>query len=422
MMDLLKKLLGGNSSAKPQDKPEKIILGLMELQPAIERRLEERLAPFYKDSKVAISEIMRLFGEIGAAVEALSKKPIQTENPQYEKIAKQMKVNYFARIPKILEGTVRPERADFPGISKFHEGTLAAMAQLTKITSDNRYLMHFYKEEFEALGEPIRALAQAEGQLGKAISGNAKHFNEAQKILGGIKESEGAIAVASAERERELNLMKRAEKKEGHEKKEEEAAGKKLEELQKASSEMDSEIAHLKTEIASLMLPLGRPLRKFERIAIDKKHTLAAAGMADDHLAAMRNDGKALPALKSLCAELEKMLMEGKIEEGEKDKAKHLEILRKIKEGETEGILVKLEAAEGRRREFESAIGDAERKVAEFRKIRQEEEELGAEISRAKKENEEKETESQKRLKALEARAGAFLGREVEIKISKILA
>ncbi|MFH1443031.1 MAG: hypothetical protein ABIG96_03270 [Candidatus Micrarchaeota archaeon] len=417
MMDLLKKLLGGNSHAKPPGRPEKIILRLMELRPEIERRRTELLAPFYKESDAAIGEITGLFGKIGSAVGALSRKPIKAENPQYEKIAKQMKVNYFARIPKILEAVARPERIDFGGISNFHSTTVATMVQLTKITSDNRYLMYFYKEEFEALGEPIRQLALAEGDLGRAISGNGKHFNEAHIIFGGIADLEGAIAQAEKLIERESDLMKRIEKYGGYDKKEEGDAARKLEELQKAGSEIDLEIAHQKTDIASLMQPLERPLRKFERIAIEKKHASLASGMADDHLAAMRNDGKTLPALKSLCAELERMLLDGKIEEGEKDKAKHLEILRKILEGRAEGMLMKLEAAEKRRKEMGNAIMDAERKVEEFRKIQKDREELVGELTRLKKEIDENGRERQKKLRALEEQAGNFLGREVEIKV-----
>lgn len=349
MIDLLRKLFaGGKNEKKPQEPlPKEMRLSPKDLEPYLQAELDLRLKGFYGKADGRIKAIIALFKEIEAAALEFSKKTLSVENPQYEKIAKQMKENYFSRIPKILGGVKRPEKMDYESIMKFHGETLQAMLQITKITSDNRYLVIFYKEEFGKLGGPIKALSEEEDALGKLVAENSPTYESAGRIGSSIRTAHALIAEIEEKNLRKAGLEAGLEESAGrYRKSEEESEMEKAIILDRRKKELEGIISGYKGGIAALIQPMERLLRKFEKASSDRKLGKTADAYLKDHLAAARSEGIELSELRALCTEIGKLLVENKIEEEARDKNKHLGIIRRILAGEVRELMERLGKAE----------------------------------------------------------------------------
>ena len=94
-----------------------------------------------------------------------------------------MKENYFERIPKLLSQMDAPKEINFTNLQEFHARSVAIISQIEKITSDNRYLIFFFREEFEKLGGPVKSLAKKVDEFGKGILENQKYLEEAENSI-----------------------------------------------------------------------------------------------------------------------------------------------------------------------------------------------------------------------------------------------
>ncbi|MEK6954173.1 MAG: hypothetical protein AABX01_04140 [Candidatus Micrarchaeota archaeon] len=394
-----------------------------EVNNLIERGLDLKLAPFVKNSQKTIGEITALFREIEGMAGEFSKKPLTVKDPQHEKIASQMRENYFVRIPKILGTIKKPEKIDFIAISDFHSETLSAMLQITKITSDNRYLIFFYKEEFGRMGGPIKELSEKADLLGGEISENAQKYQEAQAIYGmasgigihgaKIAELNGKIAelrIKIAKIGAELGDKKNRVN-DGQDGEIEEKLGL----LKSESARNGEEITHFKNRIGSLILPLERPLRKFEKISKDKKASLIARKYLRDHLIALKEEKPQLPDLMPIMDALEKMLRDGAIIEDEKDLAKHLEAILKIKGGAIGGWLNGLRQAEMMAEEIGGKIKGEQAKLDALLAKKGEASALEVELQKIQMEINDADALGVGEILMLSQKAGKFLGRDVKI-------
>lgn len=416
MIDFLKKIFGESPREAPAKERALIKTDLPGLESLIERKRDEALSPFFREANSKLDSILSLFMQVGRAADEFSKKPLKVENPQHEKIARQMKENYFVRIPKILSGVKKPKHVDYEEISRFHSETLRAMQDLTKITSDNRYLIFFYREEFERLGGPVKALAQESDALGALLEGNSTHFREGKALLEDARalleeekklaEKKGDLAHAVAEAGAAKGRY--IEGDEGNARRRASEHGLRI-------ADIEGQISHIKTEIASLMLPLARLLRKFEKTSQEKALSKTAAGYLEDHLVAMRSEDPGLPRLIAVCGEIERLIEENKLVEEQKDRAKHSEIIGRIKAGAAEALLSNLKSAEQVKMKLDSELKDLEKELARFEALKDEVARFEGKVL-----GEEEALKAQEKIVAarkgsLSERAGAYIGSGIEL-------
>ncbi|MFH0971285.1 MAG: hypothetical protein V1835_01835 [Candidatus Micrarchaeota archaeon] len=333
-MGFFQKLFGMGGNAKPP-LPEKTELQLKDVKIVAEQEAQKKLAPFLANAKTKIGGILSELEQIKKIAEEFSRKPIKTENPQHEKIAKQMKENYFLRIPKILDEIKKPGTLDFESVREFHVRLQKSVMQITKITSDNRYLIFFYKEEFERLGGPIKALAEAMDELGNEIGRNSEVHSTGKKINDALEEIsrwEGQLLENTAAARRIGQELEDREKNfDANAYGNAEGACKRAE---NGISRNGMQISKIKGEIAGILLPLERLLRKYEKNAPDKRNAKIAKNYYENHLGAlMAEDGK-VSGLHAICDEIDKMLSENTLSEDERDRKKHQEIFQRIRQGE----------------------------------------------------------------------------------------
>ncbi len=411
-MGFLDRILGKRRESAEGPKIQKLQVRLEDAEDAIQRELDLRMGPFYSDADMKIEGIMRLLAEVREIARAFANKPIKTENPQHEKIAKQMRDNFSKRIPKLLDDVKRPVKRDFEGVIKFHKDALKALQQLSKITYDNRYLPFFFKEEFEKLGGPVRNLAKAIEELGKGIEGSKKDYENANKYRSEIKRIDAERKRMPVEEGRVSERLKAAEALVIQTDERERNKGE-IEKIERESAGLHIEESKLRGEVASLVLPLERVLRKYERISLNKSHSAIVREVLRDHLDLLRGDGR--KGFMEICKELKEMLEEGKLQEDEKDKGKHLAVLRGIDDGRIDELILKLEEIERKIDAEEEGKKQLRKKIDSEEQREREKTEKIDKIKREMAEITEAKGKSEYDLKLLEKELGEWMKKEFKI-------
>lgn len=369
-MEFLKKLLG--ISNKPQEiKKEITEISLIESREFAIRARDAKLAPFYASSRQKVIEILDLFKEIQLRFGEFSRKEIKIETPEHEKIARQMKENYFERIPKLLSQINAPKGSDYSDLLEFHSQANGVISQIGKITSDNRYLIFFFREDFEKLEVPLRALAKKMDEFGREISLNEKYlkeFGDATGILEKIIGLESEIVKAKeAKMEMEGNAKGLLEKQGKQEDGIETEIG-----LEKSKIlDLENQISRERGEIANIILPLQRVFRKFSRIALEKRLSLLSDEFSNDYFGEISGEAGDRKLLE-LIEEVGKQLISGNISEDTKDREKHLELIARIKAGAIAASLERLRPLESSKMLAQESLKNLEEELGKREGLKRE--------------------------------------------------
>jgi hypothetical protein len=408
---------GKNKQTHIAEQRPKIEMQIDEITDFISKKSQSKLEPFISGAEGEISQILTEFKEIGIIAKELSVKPVKTENPTHERIARQMKENYSERLPKILSAIKAPEKNDYPEIQKFHSQVVGQLISITKITSDNRYLPFFFKEEFEKLGEPVRRLATTVDALGKRLAESGGFFREGEGFraeigkIGKLKleESQNSsraaeLEIALKEKNSKLDLGKKAE------------LGSKVDDSIKALAELENRQSEVKSGITALVSPLERVLRKYEKITEEAGKIKIIDDFLKDQIGTLGESGASLKEFERVCSELKKALEEDRLKEDSKDKGKHLELLEKIRTGKLGGMLSELQIAENEKNNKKGeikALKDAIGKIEGDEKNIQLD---GEEVKKYKMLMLENQAEIEKTILKLEEGLGKWADCEIKIK------
>ncbi|MFH1257429.1 MAG: hypothetical protein ABIG96_00780 [Candidatus Micrarchaeota archaeon] len=355
---------------KKEKEPEKpAAMEFPKIRGEAQRELDSKMKIFYEEAPGDVERIWEKLAEIREVLEGFSKKPIKTENPQHENIAKQMKENFFVRLPKIIGNVRKPEGKEFRDYREFHSQIVQAMAQITKITSDNRYLLFFFKEEFEKLGGPVKDLVKLVDGMGEDLQEEGKKLDGFEALMKEVEayEAEGK-RISEAEGKIAKNRMEISQLEAQLEKSGKKGTEARKIELENAAADLRRASSAKRDTIASIILPLERIIRKYVKISAEKGNSKAAEAFLGDHMDALGKPG-GMESLKIIAKEIDAMLSDGRLQEDAKDLHKHRESISRILSGELEESLAGLGGKEAEIGKIGGKIAENSREYANIARL-----------------------------------------------------
>ncbi|MBI5229375.1 hypothetical protein HY991_04645 [Candidatus Micrarchaeota archaeon] len=265
------------SAPQPETKP--LELSFSELEEFLDKEKEKSLAEIYPSSSELIQEILGEIHSLAAVLKDFEQKEVRKDMDHY-RIAIQMKENFFKRVPALLE-IKAPETISFDSLVHFHSRLFHSIASITKITSDNRYLIAFFGSDMDRIGKSMKSLASLNDELKKEIDSKAsvvQEFNSVKDHLHEIRNLEYELEVS------EKNKFKFEQEAVVLEKEKKELETELIENKQKAEAELaalERDVSSTKDVFISVVSPLERPLRKFERICLEKEQLNAVKKLLD---------------------------------------------------------------------------------------------------------------------------------------------
>ncbi len=337
---------------------------------------------------------------------------------QHYNIARQMKPEFEKRAPQALDSLKFPSAQTFGECERFHRDLATLIVQFTKISSDNRYLLVLFPENFKEIGNRMKNLASISDELGKTIEPKKTGAQKFDAISSGIRELASASEKIAAAKQEE----QKAESELAQGKAELERAQKNIEN-QGPSFRAREKILRLEEEektarqkLRGIFSPLEHSLKKYARICGDNREAKAAAEYAEDAEAAAMNEPAGQPMLAKICAGAKESLETGGMEKDEKAKAKALAALQAACEGKTVETLVQRIAL------IKIELSDAQKSTAPLlqaeRELEYAQKKLAAaqkKLSDAKQEANNARQQEESRRAALEKKAQEALGIKITV-------
>ena len=321
---LLEKIFGNKQEKKGKEEAgikegRKVSIKLNDAQTLLEREKEQKFSDFYEECAEISKKIQAGLPNLKSKLTELGNKELTDEAKQHKNIAQQMRENFSQRAPAIIDGISLPSENSYPAFAKYHLEVMNAMALLTKITSDNRYLLYFFKKDFEELGKGIKVLCETADKLAEKLKEFAPENEKIENAERKIRETEGMRNEVSETTVQTGKLDKQLEAERENERKlSEELQSKNLEGLEAALEDTKKNLLLEEMHLKEELMQLERPFRKYEKIVSDKKELFALKKYLSNLKEALSEDGKDYPQLKSLLGSLKKAIQEGKIEGSDK--------------------------------------------------------------------------------------------------------
>ncbi len=276
---------------------------------------------------------------------------------QHYNIARQMKPEFEKRAPATMNSLKFPESPAFGECERFHRDFSSAIAQFTKVSSDNRYLLVLFPENFKEIGNRMKNLAKLSDELGKAIEPKKAGAQKFDALASRIRELGFAVekigAAKQDEQKAEAGLAQAGVELEKA-RKNLENQGPSLKAREKALR-LEEEEKTARQKLRSIFSPLEHSLKKYAKVCGDNREARAALEYAEDAEAAAMKEPAGQPMLAKICAGAKESLETGGMEKDQKSKDKALAALQAACGGKTVETLVqrlallKIEIAEARK-------------------------------------------------------------------------
>lgn len=416
-MDWLDSLLGRKKPAAEPAAPRKVTLDELE-QMAGERR-KALFQPAVQQCTTVAREIQDALRDGAAVAAGLKDKHTDQKMPQY-RIGEQMRLNFSSRAPPIL-GIAGPEGDDFASFEAFHSRALAAMAQATKVVSDNRYLFGFFKQDMEEFARAMKRAGAFLDGLQRVLQARAPEIRECGQLEALCRDAR----TAGQEVEEARNRLEAAEKASSEARAGAEAAKAVVAEQERLLGEARTgleaarnEEGLLRTSLAGILQPLSRPLRKLEHVVLEREAAAAINAYAESPVQSLLEEVRTsgdCPRLRLVLDRLADGLAKGQVEPDAEEREK---ITARARQAASEEMLEKarklLEAGQ-KTGEAEAQLQKKERGLAS-EKARLAQLERAAGGSEAAREAlRQAEAQLQAKISALNERAAAVLGEKVEV-------
>lgn len=317
-MGLWERLFGGGGK-KERAPPEEILLEWDGVPDFLEAEKKRVLEPHLPAAWRLMEGICAGFAELRREIGGLFLRPIETQQPNLQRIASQMRDNYVKRAMQAAEQINAPAQPGFGDVEKFHGQVVEALKNLNKTAFDNRYLIGFYKKDFEKLGEIVQPIARRADELGqwlekqkpkvRAFETARKDWEEGEKLREEISGWRRKIAEAETDI-RQLNDAGASDA---------EALKKKSEENSRARFDAEARLSQAKSEAVGPVVPLQRLLRKYEHACELKKKSVARK-YAENAWLALHDDARQ-QSLLSLCRDAKAMVAGGRLKAEPKEAA-----------------------------------------------------------------------------------------------------
>lgn len=382
-MGLWERLLGVEKKEEP---PVEETLEWKKIPEFLRKEEEARLEPRIPEALRLMREINAGFGELKREISGLFRKPIDSQ--QLQRIAVQMRENYVKRAAQAADEIQVPAEPAFENVEAFHEKLLGVLTALNKSASDNRYLIGFYKQDFERLAEIMKPIARQTDELREwleatrpavqAFEAANKTWEEGERLRNEIIKWERK----SLELEGELKLLPVSGASD------EDSVKKKLEENSLAQIDAEGRLSRAKSEAVGPIIRLQRLLRKYEHACGDKKKAADARQYSENAWQALKEDS-GQRALRLICAEMSELANASRLPIENKEKGA-LDDLRQVLSSDSFAEkIAEADAAEARLAELRDSGKAFERLLAEENERARRKSELEKRIESEKAEAEE---------------------------------
>ncbi|OIO22352.1 hypothetical protein AUJ65_06200 [Candidatus Micrarchaeota archaeon CG1_02_51_15] len=349
-------------------------------------------------------------------LDALSKKELHETIPQY-KIGLQERDAYSKRIRPLLLQLA----ALLTSVESYSSELSNAVSSLLKATFDNRYIFHFFQDEMNAMGAPMKKI----GEL------SAQYEEEATKVRSQLAEFDAALAKCVETQAAQEDCFKGFSEKtrlqvdcgQARSSLEELLAKHSSTETENARTQLtslESDCSLAKEALANALNPFQRSLRKHAKMLEDEKSAAFASSYAETPVEAVlvefRETGD-FKQLRQLLEGLAAAVEEGRITDDDKERLKILGEATRVCGGSIRPQLEKFFACEKTAREINEKIASLETGDRIVGREKQRVQALETSLAEAEKQGSEYEEKRDVAFAALQTSAEKLLARKVVLKI-----
>jgi hypothetical protein len=328
------------------DKKEEVIETNLELLPTIiEKDFSAREKELELVSAKKISEIKYLHSKsVKLLLDIKEKELTEKDNKRFNKAALTSKAQIEKQLEKLLEKINPTDRGNTLADVKAYagEGHALLVNEIMAFRKNIAYTSAYLKDEMRELGETIQGMLTNFQDLNKAIEKEKEMF-DFEKTKQKIKE----ILTMQSQIEEMTSQKEKLEKEKKEKEKEHIELAKKLsdfengpkmqkiKELEGKKSSLGAQKQALKTEIASLLATIDRPLQRFQSLVasgrwkISKEHENVLNGFITNPMLGLKSDPGG-EKFKEILQEIVKAIEDGKIDLKEKEKEKRMNALNEI--------------------------------------------------------------------------------------------
>ena len=335
----------GKMFGSKEKKAETIETTLELLPTLIEKNFEARKETLEMNTAKKMSEIKYLHAKSLKLLEDVKSKDLQAkENQRLNKAAFTSKQQIEKQLEKLLVKMDPTDRGNtLEDIKAFSgEGNALLMNEIMSFRKNIIYTSVYLKDEMRVLGEALQGMLNNFLELTKLVNSESEMF-EFEKIKEKIKEvqtvdiefkkiDDSILEIVSLIASKEKEIIVAEHKKVKTQK------GEGMEELKKIEAEKSliaSQKQELKSEVASLIATIDRPLQRFsslvssKRWVIDKEKQDILEGMITNPMLALKKDPSG-EKFKEILQEIVKAITDGQIELKDREKEKRLGALNEL--------------------------------------------------------------------------------------------
>ncbi|NOZ76398.1 MAG: hypothetical protein GXO65_01710 [Euryarchaeota archaeon] len=288
-MGFLDRLLGKKSGAEKTTTE----VGLHELEPLLEKRLEEAAARTLEDARRTVETIAREGGGILETLEEIEGKvfPEEVEKRIYKPV-KTARPTYVKGMRKAVgEMKAGPDGRDIEGYHTYRKKLMATLKFVEKLQmGSGRYLALAYEDEVMRIGGCLNRIIDAGKELEESLEGYQERAALAERIRELKGELEAFREKLEGQRHGASSWEGRKEELEGRISGTEEALEalkrsrdyRDLQEKEAAMEEKEKGMEEIRAEVFSLLSPLGRLFRKYHKLLEGTKEARAVDGFVRD--------------------------------------------------------------------------------------------------------------------------------------------
>jgi DNA repair exonuclease SbcCD ATPase subunit len=294
---------------------------------------------------LAIEEAPAICREAASEIEHLKRAAKEFSAKEIEpgvagyKIAAAMRSNFSSRVPKVLEEITPPKEYGYGDVSAFQQKLERALVEMTKATSDNRYLFALFQGDMRNFATHAKALAALSQRLREKLQEKTdaeRKITAAEKAIGEITRSKQNLEKNKAELEKLEQETKRLESEAERAAQASEAERREAEGLRREVSSAEAKAERVRARVAQRFSVLPRVLRKFGKVTADGELEKLAVRYAEPALAFREDRGA---GLRRLLPAIEAALNEGSIEKDSRAASKIASELRKLEDALSSGVI-----------------------------------------------------------------------------------
>jgi len=378
---------------------------------------EIMLKEIYPEAEHLSKQIMKEIDKIKIIVEGIAGKRLDNKLIGYQFVVRMHK-NFVKEVSNTLKELKFPDKIDYDSLFEFYTKLMLILKKVTKVASSNRYLYHLFDQEMQTFSNQMKETIKLAENLGEKLNSNKEQINKIGEISNLLNEIHKTRSImvhdkkTKEDAEMEINDLKRELSEIEIKIKRE-----KFDEKKRELEEIDFEIGNLKAELANCLYPLERPLRKMQKLSLDKTEIRIINEYLEDPInTVFKGIGEGDSSkLKNILNELKNNLLNGELISKEKAREKIIRNINRIINGSLLDDMRKLKELRKREEEHKNGIKDLFTLNQMTAEINQKIKQANEKINKLKEKGEELKEEMKKIVDEIQNKAKIILPYEIKL-------